>query len=76
MSIWTGLVFMDLHGVMVCGCSFVKNTVQKWLFLGKNRRYRQTDKLFDTIYGCVFGFFLQVKFATSLLTCLQGDQTV
>ena len=32
---------------------------------------RQTDKFFDTIYG-VCGFFLSVKFATSLLASLAG----
>ena len=35
-------------------------------------RYRQTDKFFDTIYGG--GFFLQVKFATSLIALLAGDK--
>ena len=37
--------------------------------------YRQTDKFFDTIYG-VCGFFLQVKFATSLLASLAGENVV
>ena len=34
--------------------------------------HRQTDKILDTIYGCVCGFFLQVKFAISLLASLSG----
>ena len=45
---------------------------QKWV---KNVTDRQIDKFFVTIYGeC--GFFLQVKFATSLLALLAGDNQI
>ena len=40
-------------------------------FVRDGQTDRQTDKFFDTIHG-VCGFFLSVKFATSLLASLAG----
>ena len=68
------------------GASLGSNLVKNVLFVKKGEYFcglapyendiatlvtdRQTDKFFDTVYGCVCGFFLHLKFATSLLALL------
>ena len=46
--------------------------VQSWYIIGVKICNKQIDKFFDTIYG-VCRFFHLVKFATSLLPSLAGD---
>ena len=64
--------FAALHSVLAGGLSIKKAESYYYVFISDRQTDRRTDRQTDKFFDTMCGFFLQVKFVTSLLASLAG----